>query len=136
MRWENFKPFAVIIGIVIVFCLAASGQRDSEKAGESERKVTEAEVPEAALRTLKRMARRAKITELAEEIEHGSTFYEGSWKTKAGTNIDCLVTKDGALVEIEEQVAAKQVPAAVVKAATKAAGRNAEISYEKKTMIL
>jgi len=136
MKPKDYKPFIIVIGIALLFALAAAAEKDTEKAGESERKVTEAEVPKAALKALTRQAKKAEITEFSEEIEHGSTFYEGSWKAKDGTQIDCLVTKDGALVEIEEQVTAKQVPGVVVKAAKKAAGKNAEISYEKKTMIL
>lgn len=102
--------------------------------GESERQVTKDEVPKAALATLKELAGRAKITEFAEEIEFGHIFYEGSWKSDSGANIDVLVTKSGDLVEIEEQV--DKVPAVVLKAALKAAGKGAKLSFEKKTMIL
>ena len=84
--------------------------------------VAEKEVPAAALATLKKLARGAKITEFAEEIEHGHTFYEGSWKAPSGGKMDVLVTASGDLVEIEEQVSAEQVPAAVLAAARTAAG--------------
>ncbi len=104
--------------------------------GEFEREVTKDEVPKAALATLKKLAGRAKIAEFAEEIEHGHTFYEGSWKSRSGTNIDVLVTKYGALVEIEEEVNDDDVPSAVRKAVRKTAGRGAKLSFEKKTMIL
>ena len=110
---------------------------DAKKpSGESERKVTEAEVPAAALATLKKMAAGATITEYAKEIEHGSTFYEGSWKSTTGTNVDVLVTAAGALVEIEEKTAADQVPQAVLAAAQKTAGKDAKLGLEKKTMVL
>jgi len=114
MRWNNFKLIAALVLMAVVLCLTASAQRDKEKAGETERKVTEADVPKAALRALKRQARRAEITEFAEETEHGSTFYEGSWKTKAGASFDVLVTKAGALVEIEQTIPANKVPAAAL----------------------
>ena len=136
MSWKSLKLIAVVILMAAVLCLTASAQRDKEKAGETERKVTEADVPKAALRALKRQARKAEITEFAEETEHGSTFYEASWKNKAGANFDVLVTKAGALVEIEETIPADEVPAAALKAAKKAAGKNAELACEKKTMIL
>ncbi|HUU94471.1 MAG TPA: PepSY-like domain-containing protein [Phycisphaerae bacterium] len=103
---------------------------------EYEREVTEAEVPPAALAALKKLAAGAKITEFAEEIEHGSTFYEGSWKTAAGSNVDALVTSAGDLVEIEEQVAPDQVPAAILAAVRKLSGQDAPLFCEKKTMIL
>lgn len=77
---------------------------DEQVNGESERQITKEEVPEAALATLKKLAGRAEITEFAEESEQGHTFYEGSWKSQSGANMDVLVTKSGALVEIEEQV--------------------------------
>ena len=103
------------------------------KEQEQERKVKESEVPKAALEALKKQAAGAAITEFSEEIEHGSKFYEGSWKTAAG-KVDVLVTESGALVEIEERVSADQVPAAVMAAAKKAAG-DAAMSLEKKTEI-
>jgi len=102
--------------------------------GESERQIKKGEVPKPAMATLKKLAGRAEITEFAEEIEHGNTFYEASWKSRSGANIDVLVTKSGALVEIEEQV--NKVPATVLKAALKAAGKKTRLVCEKKTMIL
>ena len=116
----------------------AASLRDQLKMlkGEFERKVSKEDVPKAALATLKKLAGRAKITEFAEEIEHGHTFYEGSWKSRSGANIDVLVTKSGALVEIEEQVDTDKVPSAVLKAARKAAGKGTRLVCEQKTMIL
>lgn len=109
---------------------------DDKGKGEIERKVKEAKVPKAAMATLKKLADGAKITEFAEEIEFGHTFYEGSWKNRSGANIDVLVTQTGDLVEIEQQMDIEKVPAATVKMARKAAGKDAELAFEKKTMIL
>jgi hypothetical protein len=109
---------------------------ENEGKGEVERKVKEAKVPKAAMATLKKLADGAKITEFAEEIEFGHTFYEGSWKNRSGANIDVLVTQTGDLVEIEQQVDIDEVPAAALKMARKAAGKDAELVFEKKTMIL
>jgi uncharacterized membrane protein YkoI len=106
------------------------------REGEAEREVTLAQVPPAAAAALKKLAKGAKITEFAEEIENGRKFYEGSWKTPSGQNVDVLVTAAGDLVEIEETVSANQAPAAVLAAARKAAGANADLMVEKKTMIL
>jgi hypothetical protein len=116
----------------------AAALRDKLKMlkGEFERKVSKEDVPKAALATLKKLAGRAKITEFAEEIEHGHTFYEGSWKSRSGANMDVLVTKSGALVEIEEQVDTDNVPSAVLKAVRKVAGKGARLVCEQKTMIL
>lgn len=112
-------------------------REDEDKGqGESERKVTEAQVPAPALAALKKLAGRATITEFAEEVEHGHTFYEGSWQTPSGAKMDVLVTAGGDLVEIEERLTADQVPEAVLKAAGKAAGKDARLGLEKKTMVL
>ena len=115
--------------------LVAVGQTKGEPA-EQERKVTESEVPPAALAALKELAGEASITEYAEEIEHGSTFYEGSWKAVTGSNVDALVTSAGDVVEIEEQVTADQVPVAVRAAVRNLSGPDAPLFCEKKTMIL
>jgi excinuclease UvrABC nuclease subunit len=109
---------------------------DKQVKGESERQVKKEDVPKAALKTLKKLAGQAKITEFAEEIEYGHKFYEGSWKSSSGANIDALVTEYGALVEIEKHVETDDVPSAVLKVVRKAAGKDAKLSFEKKTMIL
>ncbi|MEE8576749.1 MAG: UvrB/UvrC motif-containing protein, partial [candidate division Zixibacteria bacterium] len=109
---------------------------DNKDKGEIERKVKEAKVPAAALATLKKYADGAKITEFAEEVEFGHTFYEGSWKHRSGANMDVLVTQTGDLVEIELQVDIKKVPRAALKMARKVAGKDVELVFEKKTMIL
>ena len=116
-----------------------SGEERTESAREAqsqhERQVTESQVPAKALAALKKLAAGAKFTGFAEEVEHGSTFYEGSWKTPAGANMDVLVTPAGALVEIEKQIDAGKVPAAVLKVVRKAAGKDTELMFEKKTTI-
>jgi len=48
-----------------------------------ERKVTEAEVPKAALNALVKEGRRAEITEFAEEIEYAARSTKASWKNKS-----------------------------------------------------
>ena len=144
---KHWKLVAFMVFIGVMLCVAASEQKSkrksrrtsrvqASKAGEIERKVTEAEVPAAALAALKKLAAGAEITEFAEEIEHGSTFYEGSWKAPSGAKMDVLVTPTGDLVEIEEQMDADKVPTAALKVAKKAAGKNTQLAFEKKTMIL
>jgi uncharacterized membrane protein YkoI len=111
-------------------------EKQKVKSEEQERTVTEAEVPAPALAALKKLAGGAELTEFAEEIEHGSTFYEGSWKTADGSNVGTLVTSTGDLVEIEEQLKPEQVPAAILAAVRKLSGPDAPLFCEKKTMIL
>jgi len=141
---RHWKLVAVMVLMGVMLCAAAYAKKGKKKgkrmspvkAGEVERKVTKAEVPAAALAALKKLARGAKITEFAEEIEYGHTFYEGSWKARSGANVDVLVTQGGDLVEIERQVDTDKVPKAVLKAVRKAAGKGAQLAFEKKTMIL
>ncbi len=146
MLKKFWKPFVIVL-VGVMVCAVAYGIKGKErseksypdeatKSGEVERQITEADVPAAALAAFKKMAAGAKFTEFAEEIEHGHTFYEGSWKTTSGGNMDVLVTPTGDLVEIEEIVGADQVPAAVLAVAQKAAGKDTQLTFEKKTTIL
>lgn len=112
-----------------------AAKKAEQPGGESERQVKESEVPAAALAALKKQAGGNALTEFAEEIEHGHKFYEGTYKS-AGGSVDVLVTESGDLVEIEESIAAEQVPGGVRSAVEKEAGKDAKISYEKKTMIV
>jgi hypothetical protein len=142
MRWRYCKALVLMLLVGLVSCAATDAAKSNKKvkqvakAEEAEREVTEAEVPAAALATLKKLSGGATITEFAEEVEHGQTFYEGSWKAPSGANMDVLVTPTGDLVEIEEQVDADDVPPGALKAARKAAGKDADLAFEKKTMIL
>jgi len=134
MRGQRFfavggAAFAVLLGGL--FALAQNKVANEEK----ERKVKEAEVPKAALEALKKLADKATITEYAEEVEHGHKFYEGSWAGPGG-KVDGLVTESGDLVEIEEAVSADQVPAAVRAESEKQAGKDAKLTFEKKTMVM
>ncbi len=109
--------------------------KEEQEAGEQERQVQESEVPEAALSALKKLAGSNAFTAFAEEVEHGITYYEGSWKGANG-NVDGLVTKAGDVVEIEESIAKGKAPAGVRKAAAKGAGEGTEMTFERKTVYL
>jgi hypothetical protein len=128
-----YLPIAIGCSVIMAGALIAWAQ--DKNAQESERQVKENEVPPAALAALKQLAAGAAITEFAEEIEHGHKFYEGSWKGPDG-NIDGLVTEGGDVVEIEAKVPGEKVPAGVRGAAEKAAGKDAKMSWEKKTLYL
>ena len=121
--------FALLVGGL----LAVAQNRAAVE--EKERKVKEAEVPKTALEALKKLADKAAITEYAEEVEHGHKFYEGTWAGPGG-KVDGLVTESGDLVEIEEVVSADKVPAAVRAASEKQAGKDAKLTFEKKTMVM
>jgi hypothetical protein len=135
---KNIQSLVIGFGVGAVMSgglFAFAQNKPAEQPKSSERKVKEADVPKAALETLKKMAAGAAFTEFAEEIEHGHKFFEGSWKGPHG-NIDGLVTETGDMVELEESVPADQVPAAVKAEVEKSSGKDAKPTYEKKTLIL
>jgi hypothetical protein len=122
--------FAVlVIGGWVLMAHSQARQEDYEK------KVEEAQVPKAALSTLKALAGAAPIEEFAEEVEDGRKFYEGTWAGPHG-HVDGLVTEAGALVEIEEAVPADAVPAAARAEVEKEAGTGATLAFEKKTLLM
>jgi hypothetical protein len=125
----------VAAGCLVLCAVLVCGQEKLAPPVEQERKVAENEVPKAALESLKRLSAGAAITEFAEEIEHGQKFYEGSWKGPNG-NIDALVTEAGDLVELEEVIVVDEVPAAPRAEVEKEAGKDAKITWEKKTYIM
>lgn len=135
-RSRRLVGFSVAVAAVALLAGAwmAAAQNQPPK-GEQEREVKEAEVPKAALDALKKLAAGAAFTEFAEEIEHGSKFYEGSWKGPNG-NVDALVTETGDVVEIEEVTPADKVPAPAKAAAEKEAGKDAKLTWEKKTIVM
>jgi len=123
-----------VVGLVLITGAFVMGQ-EKPKAAEQERAVKESEMPAKAMAALKKLAGGAAFTEFAEEIEHGHTFYEGSWKGADG-NVDALVTDGGDLVEIEEEVPADKVPAPTRTEAEKEAGKGTKLMWEKKTVVL
>ena len=135
MVCKYWKTIIVIISFGIILCASSCSLLGTETK-EIERKVTKADVPAAALSSLKKLADGAEITEFAEEIDKGNTFYEGSWETSLGIKTDVLVTASGDLVEIEEQVSENQVPDAVLKLARETAGQGNPLTFEKKTFFL
>ncbi len=131
-KWVWIMAVGPVLTGVAALTVWAQEKTESE---EQERRVTEKEVPPAALAALKKLAGTAAITEFSEEIEHGHKFYEGSWKGPDG-DVDALVTESGDLVEIEEIIAADKAPAAVRAAIDKLAGKDAKPTFEKKTMVM
>ena len=128
------KAHIVVIGCAMIVGGFVALAQDKPAPQDQERKVTENEVPKAALDALKKVAGSNKLTAFAEEVEHGHKFYEGSWAGATG-NVDAVVTEAGDLVVIEEVVPTDTIPGAVAADAKKQAGQ-AAITVEKKTMVL
>ena len=134
MRKQRFVAIGCAGVAILLGGLLALAQNKAANE-EKERKIKEAEVPKAALEALKKLADKATITEFAEEVEHGHKFYEGSWVGPGG-KVDGLVTESGDLVEIEEAVTADKVPPAVRAESERQAGKDAKLTFEKKTMVM
>lgn len=132
---KKYRGHILTAGICVLLGAGVSFAWGTDDEGEQEMAVKESEVPAAALKALRDMARPAKILKFAREVEHGHTYYEGSWTSDHG-HIDALVTPEGEVVEIEEGIQAGKLPKAILNAAQKAAGKDAEIRAEKKTIVL
>jgi uncharacterized membrane protein YkoI len=80
-----------------------------------EEKVPLDKVPAAVLKAVKGKFPGAEIKQAEKEVEEGKTIYEIGLK-EDGRNIDVSATEDGTIVEIEKEVAAKDLPRAVADA--------------------
>lgn len=80
-----------------------------------EKKITAKDVPAAAMSAFKTAYPNATITGYAKEKEKGKTFYE--IESREGTlHRDILYNADGTVAEIEESIAATDLPAEVQQA--------------------
>lgn len=136
MSRPTLKQLALgICTLLIASGIALVNAGQPPKSEEHERKVKESEVPKPALDALKKLAGKQALTELAEEIEHGITYFEGSWKGPTG-KVDALVTAQGDLIEIEEAISLAVVPKNLMEKAQADAGKDAKLFVEKKTIVL
>jgi hypothetical protein len=81
-------------------------------AQEQEKKIRRADLPQAVEKTVATESQGATVKGFSEEKENGQTYYEAEM-TVNGHSKDVLIAKDGAIVEVEEQVALETLPAAV-----------------------
>ena len=79
---------------------------------EQEKKIRRADLPQAVEKTVATESQGATVRGFSEEKENGQTYYEAEM-TVNGHSKDVLIGKDGAIVEVEEQVALETLPAAV-----------------------
>ena len=108
--------------------------REVEDEGDDDDDLSLGDIPEAARRTLLRLAGDAKIIEVEREREHGVVVYEATWR-KNGTTHEAEVTAGGALLETEQTVRGEQVPAAVRAAIVKRFG-DRKVHIEKITIVM
>ena len=75
-----------------------------------EKKIQRADLPPAVEKTVAAQSEGATIKGFSQEKEKGQTYYEAEM-TVGGHSKDVLIDANGAIVEVEEQVALDSVPA-------------------------
>ena len=107
MKFTNsFARFVFLVGAVFAISVSASAQ---------EAQVKEKDVPTAVKAAFKAAYPNATIRGYAREKENGKTFFEIESKEGDKTR-DVLYNPDGTVAEIEESVAATELPAAAQEA--------------------
>ena len=96
-----FSRFVVVAAAVSLFSLSALAQ---------EKKITAKDVPAAVIAAFKNSYPNATIRGYAQEKENGKTFYEIESR-EGTTHRDILYNADGTVAEIEESIAATDLPA-------------------------
>ena len=94
-----------------------------------EKKIKRSDLPPAVEKTVAAQTQGATIRGFSEEQEHGQTFYEAEM-TVDGHSKDVLIDKDGAIVEVEEQVAMGSLPAVVRQGLQAKAGKGKLVKVE------
>jgi hypothetical protein len=84
--------------------VAASGLLLAGIASAQEKKIKRSDLPPAVEKTVAAQSEGATIKGFSTEKEKGETFYEAEM-TVNGHSKDVLITADGTVVEVEEQVA-------------------------------
>jgi uncharacterized membrane protein YkoI len=98
---KTFVRVALIVMAVATFSIAAVAQ---------EKKITAKDVPAAVIAAFKSSYPNATIRGYAQEKEHGKVFYE--IESREGTmSRDVLYNADGSVAEVEESIAATDLPA-------------------------
>src|SRR6201984_796813 len=77
-----------------------------------EKKIQRSELPPAVEKTVEAQSQGANIRGFSQEKENGQIFYEAEM-TVNGHSKDITIDANGAVVEIEEQVALDSLPSAV-----------------------
>ena len=97
-----------------------------------EKKIQRADLPPAVEKTVAAESQGATIRGFSEETEKGHTYYEAELVV-GGHHKDILIDRDGAIVEVEEQVALDSLPAAVQQGLKEKAGKGTLLEVESLT---
>jgi uncharacterized membrane protein YkoI len=107
-RWFSVSAVA---GLVLLAAVAGRAADDKNKA----EKIAPDKLPKAVMDRIKARLPGAEITSAEKETEDGKVVYDIELKHE-GRKYEMDILADGTLIEIEKEVALKDVPAAVTKA--------------------
>jgi uncharacterized membrane protein YkoI len=96
-------------GLVLLATVAWADDKEKDK------KVPLGKVPKAVMDSIKARFPGADLTSVEKETEDGAVVYDVELKHK-GRKYEMDIKEDGTIIEIEKEVAAKDVPEAVTKA--------------------
>ena len=117
----RIAAFALIV--VLSFALSVFAQ---------EKKIQRADLPSAIEKTVAAQTEGATIKAISQEKENGQTYYEAETTTN-GHSKDILIDANGAVIEIEEEVALDSLPAAVKAGLQVKAGQGKIVKVESLT---
>ena len=92
--------------------ILVAGLLGAASAGAQEKKIKRADLPPAVEKTVAAQSAGATVRGFSQEKEKGQTYYEAEM-TVNGHSKDLLMDANGAIVEVEEEVAIDALPAAV-----------------------
>lgn len=121
----NSRKLVVLLGLAVLVAVAATGPAEEQQNS------AWGHIPAKARTALIKLAGDARITEMEREREHGVVLYEAEWITAQGREQEAVVTADGDLVEIEEEIDAKDVPPRVQAEVARLFPGAARFEYEK-----
>jgi uncharacterized membrane protein YkoI len=112
--------------------LAASGLLFAGTSSAQEKKIKRSDLPPAVEKTVAAQSEGATIKGFSTEKENGKTLYEAEMTVNSHSK-DISMTADGAIVEIEEQVAFDSLPANVKAGLQVKAGKGKILKVESLT---
>ena len=119
MRMSRAIPVAAATMLFSVFATAQ----------EREKKIQRSDLPPAVETAVAKQSKGATVRGFSQEKENGQTYYEAELMVNGHTK-DVLVDANGAVVEIEEQVATGSLPAAVRQGLQDKAGKGKLVKVE------
>jgi hypothetical protein len=102
---RTFLRFSLfILAIIMVLCIVSTAQ---------DKKISKKDVPAVVISSFQKAYPNAKIKQFLTENEGGKIYYEIE-SLEGKKTIDALLLPDGTIYEVEEGIAAKDLPAPVV----------------------